>query len=482
MNKKLCLLVVPVIFLGMALIAYGQVPPAVTTKGEVTSASKITISGGIDLDYVYMDKVGMEVATANSWTPGGLATPKKSMDAVLGKFFVRFDVQLSDGVEAVLSLGNNILTDGLQPLAAGEGVEDVLFEYAYIKFKEFYNPNLALTLGIQDFKLDYRGKGNPFFLDVKNSDSAWDHVNSAVPHLTQWIIYDPVGFNLNYKQDPVDFNLFGAIGSEGGTRSADEIVFGANLAYGLSNIGKLGKNSNVNLLLTWFSGGAAGPFSGLDPGDTHEQDVYTIGAGFDLFDIGDVKGLELFAEAYKQFGDAGRLTIAGNQETLDAKGYAFQGGGRYEFQNVTGNPWLEAKYVYISGDDDPTDTDCENFISYEGNNEFLIVENHVLGFDVDTNYSAFKLSGGIDVELQKEKMLHLSILAGFFKFNEEIVGATKEDDLGTEIDFTAVFDYSKSVNFHATFGFLVGADALELFTAEEDNDVKGFVLGTSLRF
>ena len=60
-------------------------------------------------------------------------------------------------------------------------------------------------------------------------------------------------------------------------------------------------------------------------------------------------------------------------------------------------PWLDVSYWELSGEDDATDSDNSNFVSLESNSDTIVVEDAYYGLDIDTNYRAAKIKGGLNL-------------------------------------------------------------------------------------
>lgn len=464
--------IILVAFLVVALagFAFGQGAKA---KDGVT----IDVSGKMDLDYVYRDSVVTQLLSADTWTVGGDRTARAD-NFYNGKFTVRLDIGLSDGASAVLELENKRIdrTGGVTaPRNLGNDSIEVYFEQAYLKLNDLFTPKLGVTIGVQDVKIDVRGKGNPFFIDLTEAESMYSDAGLAVPG-KHYDTLEPVGVAFNYKETDWTFEFGAFTASEGGSTGADENVYLFNLAYNLPK--SVGNNSLLNFMAVLANGSDA-----VVAGDTDkDRAVWTFGLEADLNDVGNVAGAELFGGYFFQNGDAGR---DGTGSTIDANGKAFYVGGRYTFAQMAGKPWVELAYWLLSGDKDSTDTKEDRFLSYENVDQFLILESDTFGLDIDTNYKAIKVSGGMFFDIKGQKdALNLLVNIGFFSFDENVASASAsgQDDLGTEWDVTAVYAYSKRVSFDATVAFLTGADAIEYYTFAGDNDARMFTIGTNVSF
>ena len=458
--------------LSMATLGFGQGKVTMTKDG----GTAIQISGEIDFHYVYKDDHMEEV---RDWDQGGF-TGGNGHSGTNQVFYwpnkFRFDIAVADGVDAVVTMENNPFNGyGV----GGTGADFFEFGLTYIIFREVYNKDTTVSVGVQDIKF-----GDGFFMDLRHAESAWDF-NPVDPRYSGWILWNPASIVIDYNAAPVNFKLFGALANldSGITTSTEEWVYGMTFDYDLEGkVAGLAKGGSLNLLATMFVGGDVWPVE-----NTHSQELWTFGIGLNLKDLANVKGLSIYGEGYWQFGDAGEADVDGDgeEDTLDAGGWAARGGLKYEFDNPN-KPWISLEYWMLSGDDDEDDADLDGFVSYENVNDFLIGEHSLYGLDVDTNYTALKVKGGVSTQVGG-KNLDLSAKLGFFSFTEDAPldstpGALREDELGSELDFTMKLDYTKNVSFDLTIAWLWSADALELYTDSEEDSLSAFMLGTNVKF
>jgi hypothetical protein len=448
---------------------------------------------GFDFDHVYRDGTLTDLAgneaAANRWRVGGNTARdrRRSRDFSLGLITLNSSFHIMDGVDIFMELENKRIEGGAN-IPFGQDTMRFYLERAYIKLSELYLPELTGIIGLQDIKVDWRGRGSPFFLDLRRAESAWGEVNQPGPN-TARDESEPIGITLSYrpKKTSLRLDFFGALVNEGDTVGRDDYLFGLNVDYKLPEhlLIRLGKDSRLHALFTVFTGGSLNPVSNTD------QEIWTLGIGGVFIDpIEGLKGLELFGEGYWQFGDAGRILIAGQERTLEARGLAWQIGARYSAQ-TRAKPWVEVSWSHLSGDDNVGDDEENRFLSYENVNEALIIEDSVVGLDIDTNYIAWKLRGGFKVELgTTPRILNIGALLGIFYFDERMparpvsppAGLSRENKLGKELDISMRLDYTANLSFDLNLGFLFDADALELYTANRKERARLFSVGARVSF
>lgn len=373
---------------------------------------------------------------------------------------------LADKVSAFLQLENTRLDDGAlgtaaNTEAAGTDTSNLIVEQAYIKVEGFISEKLNFTLGTQDLTFTLRKGEGAFFMDIAESEVFIEPNLGLIGDVAEAgdapFLGDARtkgtsefgGFVFNYgslADDNYAATLFWGVARETGAdanvipalRDADDKLFGVNVDYKLS-----GDDRNlVKVLLTTVDNVEFG------------TNIMTIGVGADYF--GAVENLELYAEFYTQSGDAMTKT--------DAKGNAFRLGGKYDIQHDL-KPYVELSIWSLSGDKGKAGETAE-FISYENVDSTLILEDHLFGLDLDSNYTATKIEAGIETSLDingdgTAEPVSVKFLFGQFTVAEVPSGV--KDGLGTEIDITATLHYTENLSFTFALGMLSGADFFDQF-------------------
>ena len=114
----------------------------------------------------------------------------------------------------------------------------------------------------------------------------------------------------------------------------------------------------------------------------------------------------------------------------------------------------------MSGDDDATDGDNSSFVSYEFNNDTIVLEDAYYGLDIDTNYMAFKVKGGMNVSQEWS----VQGLYAYATLNQNTGGAASNGNnsnkIGDEFDFRATYRATDYLTFYINAGTLQNAKAL----------------------
>jgi hypothetical protein len=214
-----------------------------------------------------------------------------------------------------------------------------------------------------------------------------------------------------------------------------------------------------------------------DPSASGDTDnLYTVGgrvagAAQDVFDYS--------AEVAFQFGDTNTPAGEGDYEGI---GIDLMAG--VNLPDLAGAPRIELAYTYLSGDDDPTDKDNENF-------QRLFSDVHYgeanLGGDLDaraTNLHILRLgASGTPVE----KVTISGDIYYFMLADDDglVFGAPQGDDddeVGIELDLAVDYAYTEDLNLRVGWAHFFVDDAIENATGGDDDDVDYLYVKASLDF
>ena len=450
----------PALVAAMALSAAAQ--QGIQTSADNKETLKVTVSGGFDMDFVYRGKELVEVL-------GGAARDEGRIESNAN---IRFDIDLSNKVSVIVNLATVRLNGDYTNIGTlGSGGQNVELWDLAVRMQEVLDPAVTVQLGTNnDFTFDIRGRGSPLFFAPGKSGSFGANVGGTSAGVLD---YNQVaGAVLWYNRDAAHFALalLPAI-IEGGASSNDEAAYAVTFYYDLDSVGK---GSRIGAILS------VNTLADLTPaaGGNSESQIITIGGGASLKGLGGMEGLEVFGEFYIQSGDVG--------SNGDAGGTAFALGGHYDLQGDMA-PWIELQFVLLSGDDDLADTDVDSFLSYEGVNDFMIIESNTFGLNINTNMTAIKIMGGVSFTAGggEKNNLHLSGGLGMFTATEDInVGGTigNTDKLGTEFDVKLTYWYSKAVSLDVGMAFLFGSEVLEGSTTDTEDSSSLFMMGLNGHF
>jgi hypothetical protein len=457
---KTSALFTPALIAVLALSANAQ--QGIQTNADRKETLKVTVSGGFDMDWVYRGKELTELLGGSGRDEGRIESNAN----------VRFDIDLSNKVSVILNLATVRLNGSYASIGQlGDGGQNVELWDAAVRIQEVLDPAITVQVGTNnDFMFDLRGRGSPLFFAPGMSGSFGSNIGGTT---AGDLNYNQVaGVVLWYNRDAAHFALalLPAI-NEGGPASNDEAAYAVTFYYDLDSVGKgsrIGAILSVNTLPDLAPAASGGS----------ESQIITIGGGASLKGLGGMEGLEVFGEFYIQSGDIG--------PTGDAGGTAFSLGGHYDLQGE-GSPWVGLEFTILSGDDDLADTDVDSFLSYENVNDFLIIESNMFGLNINTNYTAIKIMGGISFTAGGGDKNNISVSGGLglFTATEDInVGGTigNTDEIGTEFDVKLTYSYSKAVSMDVAVAFLFGSEVLEGNTADAEDSSSLFSIGLNGKF
>jgi hypothetical protein len=433
-----------------AVAATAQERPA-TSRQDRGDTVKINISGDVVMDFVYRSP---ELTFLTDAINPASAQESDGETTAEGEVMVRFDVELTDKISAVVEIGKKRTADGggIDEFG-GASSEDVVLRTAYLKIQELFTAGLSAQLGQVTWTFDVRGKGSSFAFDPRYSQTITRNSATTEDTFAIWATkgndanqLEPVGAWLSWNKDALTIDLVMLpVISEGGNPSGDESMYAVDAWYNLES--SVGKGSRIGVIA------AIHGLDGTGVGTQSPTQMITVGAGVNLVFP---SGFELYGEIYKQ---AGKIGEDAGGDNITAKGFAGQAGFDIHFQGEN-NIWIGFNLTYVSGDDDDdaSDRDANAFMSYENVNDLLILENQYFGIDLDTNYTAFKIKGGFSYG-----KWDIMAIVGIVRASEEISDGAgdHEDVIGNELDVNVRYNLNKQVALTGNIGFLAGSDLLE---------------------
>jgi hypothetical protein len=448
-----------------------------TVKAQRPDTVEVILSGEVDVPGYYRSEEINAVLNRTAWVAGTLRN-EKSDAAYVPLVVINLDAQMGKKVFAHVTLKTNRLNDN--GIAANDnsmiGQLDIALpvKAAYVEVQEFLFEETTFKFGLQNLCYDLRGKG-AFFMDIANSEAAWwTPVTEAWRFGSTYGVPDagfaatgaglmrtttnPGGFIVNYttKDEVFSMDLYGITVVETVNAQSDEQVYGIEFAYIFPGSKEEKNKSYLSGIINCIQNNQGG------------DKIWTIGLGVDYF----WQNFEFYGELYYQFGayENNEFHGAAGDESIDQSAFAGYIGMKYTFADSTAKPWIDFSFWYIGGDDgDLGDDSPENndFVSYENNNATMIMEDNLLGLDIDSNYWKLMLDAGASFKLHEDNDFTINLVAAWFQFASEpdLVGVAAggaewdiQDDLGIETDLKFSWAYSKQCTFALNFGFLFGAD------------------------
>jgi hypothetical protein len=463
-------------FLALGLRAQAQEKPVTSSKDRADTV-RITVTGEVDLDYVWRHEeiVAFTGGVSHTSTPADAA----SENTMEGFVALRLNAELSDKISAVLEFGTKradagVLSVFAGPSGTGSAALDLKLREANILIQELYLPELQAQIGISTWNFDLRGRGESMAFDPRHSQSFFRNVkpapdgdNTLKARAGDYEELEPAGLWLRYGRERLVIDLVALPAViEGGPPHQDEALYALDLFYKLDE-----KGSRIGLIAS----ATAGRSGSL---------IYTYGGGVDWKGSG---SFDFYTELYFQNGESG---IGGVGPAFSVGGHAGQVGVEYAIPGDA-NPWVGANLTYFSGTD-RANGKSSSFASYENVHDLMILEDMYLGFDWDTNYRAIKISGGFALNAGGKGNLRFSGIVGLCQTAQTVrfVAIPVPENthkLGNEADVRADWDFTKQLSFGVGIAFLWGSEVLEdsmggQGVGNATLHTMLFTVGTDLRF
>ena len=470
-----------------ALPAAAQQERNVTTSKDRGDTVKVTVSGNVVLDYVYRSRE-MTAFTDTFTAYTAPATPSIAENTFEGYVAARLDIEMSDKVSALVEFGTKRVDGGAILRWGGVSASGIDLREAAVIMNDFLTADLKAQLGVTTWSFDVRGKGSSMAFDPRHSQSLTRNLSGAITlqetgngRLALAAApeeLESVGSTLTYSRNNLTFDLVllpAAI--EGGAIHGDEALYAIDGWYKLDD-----KGSRIGMIL------AHSTLPGVVGGNSHVQ-LNTFGIGADVKSL--AEGLEVYAEVYFQFGQAGENAVG---DTIRANGRAAQAGVEYHLKSEN-DIWFGINFTWMSGDDDTSASDnkASRFVGYENIHDLMILEDQYFGFDWDSNMSVVKLMGGASFSVGGGKNnLEVSAILGNARTAKKVgfTGTTETSrKLGNEIDAKVSWHLNHQASLSLGVGYLFSSDVLEKsmdatgYTAKQSlNNAWMYTLGVDVKF
>ncbi|MEM7261983.1 MAG: hypothetical protein AAF488_08325, partial [Planctomycetota bacterium] len=171
-----------------AIPAVAQEPMGNRTPlgGEVKPgrALRITLSGEFGFALVARDDDAFRAALGNATTgaAGANLIPSTSTDTGGDVFFdpnisITMDFEMASAVHAIVQLStqHHEFVSGTRAGGVFSQDRDIEVEQAFVRWNRAFDQDLTVQVGIQNFKKDFAGTGNPFLVDVHHSESPFNN-------------------------------------------------------------------------------------------------------------------------------------------------------------------------------------------------------------------------------------------------------------------------------------------------------------------
>ncbi len=483
MNRFVCSILVLGLALTIAPFAAAQGGPAVTGLGGEDRALGLHLYGDLDAQMRY---------GCSGFTTG--ASGDNIDDPVWGgspEITIGLKAALADKASVVIELRTPRIEDG-EPVNyfgnnsgesggfSGSDIE-IGIHQAYLNIQDALIQDLDVTFGIQELVFDVVGNDNPLLMALGRAEVATTEGMNVGWNANAFDEAAAGGLRLDYAiGEAGSITVFHMIVDQDTLRDM-EMVTGVRGIYGIT------EKTSIEAMIALINGADNGALNG------DESMIWLIGIG--AASNGEfVEGLDIFGQVGFNAGTYGTSTALAPADEVDASGLMFNVGANYQLVNVAWKPKFGVEYLLVTGNEpDATgDDEYEGFVSYEDNDDLIVLEDNEFGFDVDQNYSVIKIRASITGDLAGavQDNFTLEVLLGIAKLDEEIGAAPNEEDgLGTELDIKASWAASKQVTVYGGLGWLFASDVLEEVVsningvgAEEYDSAVTFFVGTNVTF
>jgi len=399
---------------------------------------------------------------------------------------LRVDADLTDNVSAMIRILNQRQWD--TEIASDTAL---VIDSAYITLKELLYSPLTVTIGRQDVVY-----GDGFIVgagrlqDIEGALADYNQYSMDNGHdaITAVLDYDPVTISIIYSKIN-ETDLDGTAGSY------DRTLYGGELSYDFDSY-------DANLT-GYFLVDDDGAFAEqiTDGGDPAFQNVHQYEESITYClglrgDVTPIDNLDLQGEIAFQLGEIsdtfqnGTITDQADPANRDREAWALDVAGEYSWADVTYAPSLLLEYVYRSGEERANTGD------YEAWNEMFTGKFYGLIYDFlqgtnsvtnNTNSGIYATDDASDTNPTSNN--HLIKIAGTIQpiddlsvelawlgiwFDEEPV-ASRDDEIGQEIDIIAVYDYTEDVQFALAAGWFLPGDYYQAGSDDNATSVMGSV-------
>lgn len=383
-------------------------------------------------------------------------TDDNNEDFLFSQIRLRFDADLTEGVSAVVSLINERIW-GEETADATNGGSELALDLACIELKEFFDDSLTLVVGRQNLRF-----GNALILgDPDTNQYASVSVPIGLRDLSLRKSFDAVTAIIDLAPWTIDLVFAKVEENAVLDRNDDVTITGLNIAYDWNSRNGVTEAYffNVNNSPAVTAGATA-----TSTADSEDK-IYVVG-GRTQADLNDK--LTLGAEGAYQFGDRRMTTVPVSHREVSA--FAIQALAEYKLLDAK-NTKLAANYTYLSGDSGKG----TNESTFDGWNPLFEDQSPGEVINIlfsNTNLQYLKLSAstmpqedvtvGLDyVYAALAQGNTAARLSGAGTSANNQYGATgpllvlSEREIGHEVDFYGVYDYTEDVQFKVSGGWLI---------------------------
>ena len=414
----------------------------------------VKVSGSIDAYGIARDNYdlsendrGLTGPLAAAAVAGSNVNHSEGDQYFMGITQVEVSADLTDNVSTVVNLINQrdwsaSVADTVGSTTNSANEFDITLDLAYVQMKEIFYSPLTLTIGRQDI---WFGRG---FI-IGNNNRAWDPQGTLQANeYSATTAFDAIRATLDFNPWTIDM-IYTKL-DENHTGPEDDItLFGTNINYKFAEYNAVAEGywfselDRGTIATATATTGVVGSFAN---GDTRSNDTHTLG-GRVQFDP--ISQITLGAELAYQFGTYRQSNLTPERDR-DAWGLDIFGTYRWDY---TWKPELTLEYVSFSGESDITAGSSADYGSWNGlyrghfYTAYADFREFVYGTTDGSDQSATQNSNMFQVKGSIKPLEDLLLEASFswFTTDENIVG--RNDEIGSELDLQATYDYTEDVSF-----------------------------------
>ncbi len=465
---------------------------AVAAAPASASVQNVKVSGSIDSTWLYRDNFDLGESNTN------IEDVKQNL--FITQTLLRVDADLTDNVAATVQLINERVWE----TDPGSANSDIDLNLAFVTLREMLYSPLTVIVGRQVFSY-----GNSFIMDATGANNlapSDSGISSAAQDLTKQTALDAVRLIFDYNPLTLEFMYSkvdpGTVAQTFDNNGDDKDLFGANATY------ELGDAMNTEVEAYFFAQidkstrKLSSNSSKINKSDT----IYIPGF---RASTNPIEGLNIQAELAWQRGNK-VVTTTESSANVQRKAFAAQFIANYQVPVAEAyNPVVNYTFTHVSGDSNPgnypssgysstasgpasgdTYTAWDPFYEAQGggtiyNALFDLTNLQIHSVSLQVNpledvTTTLRWTGlWLDKELDSAAGVNTFTLRQPDGTTNAVSANTGKTELGYEVDFETIYDYTEDVQFGASFGWFVPGD---VFASANDSMASQAIVHGNVNF
>ncbi len=466
----------------IALVAFFAAPAFAETQN-------VKVSGSMDAYWFYHSEYDLADSNDQSALPAGGTAQSQSHTGNLNyrsdadSYFrsntqVEVSADLTDNVSTVINVVNQRdwnadtwdSSTGVGPNTTADEF-DIDLDLAYVQMKEIFYSPLTLTIGRQDL---WFGRG---FI-IGNNSRAWDANGDTLDDMySVTTAFDAVRATLDFAPWTLDF-VYANI-TENSQNAEDDIdLWIANINYKFAEYNAVAEGYIASEL-------DRATLSTVANSGTQLNATHTLG-GRAQFDP--ISQITLGGEVAYQFGGYHTTTNGRDRDAWAADLF-----GTYRWDNAW-KPELTLEYVYFSGEENLSTSTSDSYgawnpmyrgkfwTAYADFREFVYATADSVDDPATTNQSFIQVKGAmkpLEDLLLEASFTYLWTTEDIHNTKADIHTATRDSNIGWEVDLQATYDYTEDVSFGILAAWFIPGD---FYVSPEDQTATDIVSSVKVSF